>query len=427
MAAVPNLQPAAHLAPSTCVQQLDLSTTATVSPAAQRAAWRKIQALLERAQALDCQRLHVEPDALCWRLRFRTADAFSEEIISDPSALLWAMEVLQARLWGNVGGESRRAWFATPLNGTAYIVQADAVPATSGDTLLFTLLPDLPAPPRLDELELTPSQSRKIREMLAKPNGWIAIACADSTARAITLQAITQEVTAPDIKTLCIEPTVHPVLARATQLTLDANSPEERLANWQAALQLDSDFLILGTDVPDDYLPPLFVKARSSRVVQGLNAHGATRALQQLRAQGMTMLGLAEDLTGIIVQQRLRTLCPHCKEIATLNDEAREWLNTQLTPAAVDISRWLDDGATHRYLTGAGCDNCYDTGFAGTSNAFDVLAVNENLRNVLRSEDTENSEAVLSSSQQMHLQVMTMARRGETSLDEAMRVVRSIK
>ena len=425
MAAVPHFDSDAWQASPARTLQLDLSSMATGAPREQAQAWHELLHLLEDAQARDCYRLHVEPGEHNWRLRFRSADAFSEEIISNPAALQQALQVLQHRLWGATARQqARRAWFVTPLNGSRVIVQLDVVPAASGDTCLFTLQPDLPYPARLDELDLTPAQARTLRSMLMAQKGWLVVTCSDPVARSTTLQALAQETTAPDRKVLCVEPMVHHILPRTTQIILEDRAATDRRADWQAALALDNDIVLLGTELTDSYLADLHIKARSETlVVQSLGAQSANDALQCLRAQGMTCQSLAEDLSGILVQHRLRRLCPHCKQIASLDKQTREWLDTQRTPVAVDIMRWLDDGATYRYLDGAGCEQCRHTGFTGTMSVFDITSVSDELRSALRCNDIAAADAALAAEQQLHTHVMTLARQGETSLREAMRVI----
>ena len=87
---------------------------------------------------------------------------------------------------------------------------------------------------------------------------------------------------------------------------------------------------------------------------------------------------MASTLIGVVAQRLIRTLCPHCKRAAPLSDMERSQLG-------------IDDAAPAPIIHHAeGCEQCNERGYIGRTGIYEVVAINEELRDGLHKQLTES-------------------------------------
>jgi len=84
---------------------------------------------------------------------------------------------------------------------------------------------------------------------------------------------------------------------------------------------------------------------------------------------------LGSALTSVLSQRLLRHLCPHCK--------------MQYRPAIKKLARMgLEELAGHFLYSAVGCDECLDIGYKGRLAVFELLAVNDQIRDAIANRPT---------------------------------------
>ena len=73
----------------------------------------------------------------------------------------------------------------------------------------------------------------------------------------------------------------------------------------------------------------------------------------------------------MIAQRLVRTICPHCKTLEPITPEwAAKLKKMDITPEELD----------GKIAVGAGCEECFHSGYAGRTAIYEFLPVEENLR-----------------------------------------------
>ena len=118
-------------------------------------------------------------------------------------------------------------------------------------------------------------------------------------------------------------------------------------------------------------------------------------------------------IEGIIAQRLVRTICSKCKEEYQPKEE--ELMELSLRP---------EDVRGKRFFRGRGCDNCNKSGYRGRMAIFEIMAMDDDLRELVMKEASTNVIRDLARRKGMRLLRETglMAiYEGQTTIDEVVR------
>jgi general secretion pathway protein E len=103
-------------------------------------------------------------------------------------------------------------------------------------------------------------------------------------------------------------------------------------------------------------------------VYSTLHTNDAPSAITRLTDMGVENYLLTSSLVAVLAQRLVRLICPKCKE--------------QAKPVMAP------DGSMSPAFRGAGCENCFGTGYRGRVGIFELMELNEEMRAaIIRNED----------------------------------------
>ena len=147
-------------------------------------------------------------------------------------------------------------------------------------------------------------------------------------------------------------------------------------------------------------------------VLSTLHTNTAVGAITRLRDMGVEAFLIGSSLTGVIAQRLVRRLCRHCCEAKTVTPAEQQLFGID----AVDALLYHP----------VGCDQCNQQGYRGRFGIYEILVVDDAMRNAI---SLATGEADLLSSQDRAAQslkakAVAAVMAGETSPEEAMRIMR---
>jgi general secretion pathway protein E len=116
-----------------------------------------------------------------------------------------------------------------------------------------------------------------------------------------------------------------------------------------------------------------------------------------------------------MAQRLVRTLCPHCKEPTTVDEDMWKTLTHP----------WKVSGKGTFYKP-VGCDECRNTGFVGRIGIYEMMLLDHDLRTQIHSETDSKTIHKLAIKQGMTKMRISGARKvamGWTTIEEVMKVV----
>jgi general secretion pathway protein E len=149
-------------------------------------------------------------------------------------------------------------------------------------------------------------------------------------------------------------------------------------------------------------------------VFSTLHTNDAASSITRLLDLGLEPYKIADTVLGIMAQRLVRMVCPHCARQRPLKPEEAEVLGLR-----------VPEGKVMPVRQGAGCLRCRGTGFLGRSGVFEVMAIDEPIRQLIH--DRADSRTVREAARR---QGMTSLRecairklaQGVTTFEEVLRV-----
>jgi general secretion pathway protein E len=177
----------------------------------------------------------------------------------------------------------------------------------------------------------------------------------------------------------------------------------------RAILRQDPDVVMIG-EIRDIETAQIAVQSSLTGhlVLSTLHTNTAIGAITRLRDMGVEPFLLASSLLGVMAQRLVRRLCPHCKTAHPADEAECEVLGVS------DATLYQADG----------CDHCQQTGYQGRIGIYELIAIDEALRQMIHS-DASEIEMDRYAHQKMpsiHQSGIQLVLNGETSLEEVLRV-----
>ena len=141
-------------------------------------------------------------------------------------------------------------------------------------------------------------------------------------------------------------------------------------------LRQDPDVVMVG-EIRDRETAEIAVQASLTGhlVLSTLHTNTAVGAFTRLRDMGIEPFLLASSLIGVLAQRLVRVLCPHCKVPHKASSMEAAFLG-------------LKDAQT---FTAAGCAQCNNTGYKGRTGIYELLTVDEKVRQMIHGQEAEEA------------------------------------
>jgi len=146
-------------------------------------------------------------------------------------------------------------------------------------------------------------------------------------------------------------------------------------------------------------------------VFSTLHTNDAPEAIATLRNMGVPSYLIASALTGVIGQRLVRTICPNCK--------------AAFTPSPTLLKSIGLPATVKKLYQGKGCAQCYQTGNKGRTGVFEILVVNQGVRNLIAAEAGPEEMTKGSKLTTMAMSCRQKVKDGLINPEEFLRVVRT--
>ena len=148
-------------------------------------------------------------------------------------------------------------------------------------------------------------------------------------------------------------------------------------------------------------------------VFSTLHTNDAPSAITRLRDMGISPFLITATLEGILAQRLVRKICQDCREETIPSME--QLADLELTP---------DDVIGKKFYRGRGCATCNNTGFKGRTGLYELMPVNDVIRDLInRGSSTEQlrDAAVQAGMRSLRAAAMDKIYGGVTTIEEAIR------
>ncbi len=259
-------------------------------------------------------------------------------------------------------------------------VRVSVLPTISGERIVLRLLEQSLKLLKLQELGLSEEDRKKVTLLAKRPYGLVFATGPTGAGKSTTLYAMLLLVRElyPHKNIITIEDPVEYRVSGIGQVQVNPKVGLTFAAGLRSILRQDPDVILVG-EVRDSETADISVHAALTGhlVLSTLHTNDAPTAITRLADMGIEPYLIASSVEGIIAQRLVRTICPHCKVEYKPSSEELKALG--LFPEENPV-----------FFKGEGCEKCLYTGYKGRTGIFEVLILDEELKElILRTQNAE--------------------------------------
>jgi len=254
-------------------------------------------------------------------------------------------------------------------------VRASTFPSVAGEKVVMRLLLGARTIP-LDGLGLATQQLNAVRKMVTQHSGLILVTGPTGAGKTSTLYALLQEIDTASRNVITLEDPIEVQLPDITQGQVAPKAGFTFEVGLRAVLRQDPDVILVG-EMRDLQTARVAVQASLTGhlVLSTLHTNSTVETMTRLVDIGLEPYIVANALVGVISQRLIRKVCPRCVTYERVTSEVSEGLGIEVHPD-VEVA------------TVPGCPACMHTGYRGRMGLFEVLEVDDDLRQIIKEKIT---------------------------------------
>jgi general secretion pathway protein E/type IV pilus assembly protein PilB len=326
------------------------------------------EALEERATDI-----HVEPLENDLRIRYRIDGVLHEVPVPSRIKMLQASVVSRIKIMAHLDIAERRMPQDGRINlekeGQPIDVRVATIPTVSGESISLRLL----ARNRFDFslLGLTPDAERKIRTLIAQPNGIILLTGPTGCGKSTSLYTFLSMLNTMERRIVTVEDPVEHKLSGVMQIAIKPEINLTFATALRSILRGDPNVIMIG-EMRDFETSEIAIRAALTGhlVFSTLHTNDAIGGITRLVDMGVQPFLVSSSVRAFLAQRLVRVLCPHCKRPAEHPPSFLEQIGFPMAQA-------------DRVLQAGGCEHCRHTGYQGRAALFEICLVTPALQEMI--------------------------------------------
>jgi len=377
---------------------------------------RLVNSLLSQAIRERASDIHIEPfekemvarfriDGILYNIltiqkRFQASIASRVKIMAD-------LNIAERRLPQDGGMRIK-------IGGKDVDIRVSIVPTAFGERIVLRLLYRESALLPLEQIGFTGEVLTHFNEMITRPHGIILVTGPTGSGKTTTLYASLSKINSPDKNIITIEDPVEYQLKGIGQIQVNAKIHLTFAAGLRSVLRQDPDVILVG-EIRDSETAEIAIQAALTGhlVFSTLHTNDAAGAVTRLIDMKIEPFLISSSVMAILAQRLVRVLCKECREPYVLTPSEISELEIKTNVAGATVYR------------AKGCPTCFNTGYFGRSAIYELLLIDDEMRQLIM----KNSDAAMVKALAMSKGMRSLRQDGAdkilagvTTVDEVVRV-----
>lgn len=223
----------------------------------------------------------------------------------------------------------------------------------------------------LKDAGLTNKQAAIIKKHMSKPSGMILICGPTGSGKTTTLYAMLNEIDLFTRNVITVEDPIECVLPNASQIEINPKADITFAKSLRSILRQDPDVICVG-EIRDEETASIALQASQTGhlVLATIHSHSNASTLVRLIDLKVSPMLIASGLSIMVSQRLIRKLCDNCKE------------PEKMSSLQIESFRKRNMDYTHIYQA-RGCEHCSNTGYMRRTAIFDILVIDDKLKDAL--------------------------------------------
>jgi type IV pilus assembly protein PilB len=319
--------------------------------------------------------IHIEPFEDDLKIRYRI-DGVLYEIMSPPhrlGAALTSRVKVMSKLDISETRLPQDGRIELNIGGRPVDLRVSTLPTMFGESVVMRILDRSNVSLDLEKIGLRNKDLALMRALIEKPNGIVLVTGPTGSGKTTTLYSALNEANKPDVKIITTEDPVEYDLDGIVQVQINEEIGLTYASCLRSILRQDPDTILVG-EIRDLETAQIAIEAALTGhlVFSTLHTNDAPSVVTRLVDLGVEPYLLSATLEAVVAQRLVRRICDDCKTEYLPSDE--ELFELDLEPSAVKGKR---------FYYGEGCKRCNNTGYRGRQGIFEIMLLNEKLKQMI--------------------------------------------
>ncbi len=294
-------------------------------------------------------------------------------------------------------------------------VRVSTIPTAFGERVVLRLLNKTRLQLDLGEIGLDPERLGTLRKLIRMPHGIILVTGPTGSGKTTTLYGILSDINTADINIITIEDPIEYQLRGISQIQVNPKIELTFARGLRSIVRQDPDVIMVG-EIRDRETADIAIQSALTGhlVLSTLHTNDSASAITRLVDIGAEPFLISSAVIAVVAQRLVRVLCQSCKTPYTPD-------TTDLQAIGMDADRSMNDGL----FEARGCEACLQTGFKGRSGIFEILTMDQELKQiVLETFDSQRikAAAVSKGMESLRQDGIRKVLAGTTTIAEVLRV-----
>ena len=379
---------------------------------------RLVNLVLTDAAKAGASDVHVEPHEKELQVRQRV-DGLLHDVLTIPRHLQDAT-ISRLKIMAGMDIAERRkpqdGRSRLRLEGRRIDLRVSAMPTQFGEKIVIRLLDTEKAVTPIDKLGFSAENLRLLKSFLARPQGMILVTGPTGSGKTSTLYSALSSILSAANNIITLEDPIEMQIAGVNQMQVNPKAGVTFASGLRSILRQDPNVILVG-EIRDQETANIALGAAQTGhlLLSTLHTNDAAATITRLFELGIPPFLIASSLVGIVGQRLVRRNCLACQVPHEPSAETIE--------KAGGASRMPPDA---QWVVGQGCAECGQTGLKGRIAIHEILAADDEVRELISSRAAEHQikRAARQSGMRTLLEDgVDKAARGLTTLEEVLRVV----
>ena len=319
--------------------------------------------------------IHFEPFEDEYKMRYR-CDGVLYEMVPPPRHLAAAISS-RIKVMSNLDIAERRlpqdGRIELNVGGNPVDMRVSVLPTMFGESVVIRVLDRTNVSLDLNRVGMEPSILATFRDIIRMPNGIVLVTGPTGSGKTTTLYSALNELNEITEKIITTEDPVEYDIDGISQIQIHSEIGLTFASALRAILRQDPDKILVG-EIRDLETAQIAVQASLTGhiVFSTLHTNDAPSSITRLRDMGLETYLITATVEAILAQRLVRKICEDCR--SEFEPSPEMLMELGLRPA---------DVVGKKFYYGKGCDRCNNTGHRGRCGIFELLIMNDEIRDLV--------------------------------------------
>lgn len=321
--------------------------------------------------------IHLEPFEEEFKIRVK-ADGVLYEMVPPPRHLANAI-VSRVKVMANLDIAERRlpqdGRIELSVGGNAVDLRVSVLPTMFGESVVMRVLDRTVVQLDLNKIGMDTTTLTRFRKFLQSPNGIVLVTGPTGSGKTTTLYSALNELNDIETKIITTEDPIEYDIAGLVQVPVN-NEIGVTFANvLRSILRHDPDVILVG-EIRDFETAEIAIQSALTGhlVFSTLHTNDAPATITRLRDMGVPPFMITATVEAILAQRLVRRICSDCRTEFEPSDEL-----------LMELQLPIEQARKYRFYYGRGCARCNNGGYKGRCGLYELMAVTDDIRDMISS------------------------------------------